>query len=106
MCIAANKADVEDHREVTEEDLKAFGEEVKCDYVLTSAYQLRGIDVASSHQEAFKKVIASMQKKAKAAAKPKEKTKAAGEILVGNTLDTGDESDIERKQKKESGCRC
>lgn len=47
-----------------------------------------------------------MLKKAKAAVKPKEKTKPAGEILGSNTLDTGDESDIERKPAKENGCRC
>ena len=46
MCIAANKMDADEHvMQVTEEEVKAYAEFVGSDYVLTSAWQNKGIEV-------------------------------------------------------------
>ena len=48
ICIVGNKMDMEDQVQVTENELKEFSEFIKCPYVMTSAWQNKGIEVRSS----------------------------------------------------------
>lgn len=45
LCIAANKMDMEDHIQITEDELKGFADWVGCGYVMTSAWRNKGIEV-------------------------------------------------------------
>lgn len=47
VCIAANKADLEDEYDFQEEDVKEMADHIGCGYVLTSAWQNTGIDVGT-----------------------------------------------------------
>lgn len=53
--------DLDEQIEIKEDELKEFAEWVKCDYVLTSAWENRGIE------EAFKKLVRAIQKDVKPA---------------------------------------
>lgn len=50
LCIAANKMDMEDQLQITEDEVKQFAEYIGCPYVLTSAWQNKGIEVHEIHQ--------------------------------------------------------
>ena len=45
LCIAGNKIDAEDHMQVTGDDLKMLSYSIGCEYVLTSAWKKKGIEV-------------------------------------------------------------
>jgi small GTP-binding protein len=45
VCIAGNKMDIEDQIQINEGELKEFSEYLGCSYVMTSAWQNKGIEV-------------------------------------------------------------
>jgi len=57
VCIAGNKSDLEDYIDVTEEELKAVADKSGYNYILTSAYQNKGIE------EAFTSIVKDCKKR-------------------------------------------
>ena len=52
ICIAGNKVDLDD-LQVREDELKEFSEYIGCSYVLTSAWQNKGIEVTYNNLGSF-----------------------------------------------------
>lgn len=57
VCIAGNKSDLEDYIDVTEEELRGVAEASGYHYILTSAYQNKGIE------EAFTSIVRDCKKR-------------------------------------------
>ena len=94
VCIAGNKMDLDDQIVVREEELKEFADWVGCPYVLTSAWQNRGIE------DAFRLLVKQNEKNnpskdaaGKNGAGSPSNGKASGEKLESGAKDPKDKKD-------------
>lgn len=89
--------DLDEQIEIKEEELKEFADWVKCDYVMTSAWENRGIE------DSFKKLVRAIQKEIK------PPTPVSGGKFVEGTAAQGDkltakENGKEKKEEKDKKC--
>jgi hypothetical protein len=87
--------DLDEQIEIKEDELKEFAEWVKCDYVLTSAWENRGIE------DCFKKLVKTISKDMKPVASAGGKT-TTGQPQ-GDKL-TNKDNEKEKKDDKEKKC--